>query len=277
MKRLTNDITAIPVSQVKPDPGQPRENFTGIEELAASIVTDGLNQPITVKITGDDQFTVVTGERRYQAHVLAGLDTVDCIVVESTSMNDLLLAQLRENIARESMLPSEEAAGIARAIQRGHHPHDLAQTLGKSTRYVDELMAIGSLPKNMQAAVDNKTLPKAVALELAKNDPAKAKTLYAKIRNTTGVRQMKANLKAATNAAKGKKTNVDGDPAAKAAGQALDALRRATKKFQHHDTRIATLARTRKAAELTAFVTELRTISNAIEATLTEAQAVVNQ
>ena len=228
-----------------------------------------------MRITGDDSFTIVTGERRYLAHKLAGLPTIDCIVVESETMNDLLLAQLRENIARENMLPSEEAAGVCRAIERGHHPHDLAQTLGKTTRYVDELMAIGSLPANMQGAVDNKALPKAVALEIAKNDPEGALRLFDAAMKTTGVRKMRANLKAASNAARGKKTNLDGDPEANVAGKALDALRRAVKKFSSTDTRTATLARSRKAAELSALVTEMRTIANAIEATLDERAAVI--
>jgi ParB family chromosome partitioning protein len=88
----------IPLSEIDVTPNQPREHFTGIDELADSIKTEGLLEPIMVRTVGE-RFQIVHGERRYRASKLAGLTDIPAIVreVDDKSMCRLSLV---ENVQR---------------------------------------------------------------------------------------------------------------------------------------------------------------------------------
>ena len=100
----------INISQIQPNPRQPRKNFkeNDLKELSASIKNQGLIQPIIVREIDDNQYQIVAGERRWRASQLAGLHDVEC-VVRDMEENEILQSALIENIQREDLNVIEEA------------------------------------------------------------------------------------------------------------------------------------------------------------------------
>ena len=104
---------------------QPRTHMdeTALAELAASIATNGLMQPITVRPIGAGHYEIIAGERRYRAAGIAGLSEVPVLIVEVDDKTALSLS-LIENIQREDLNPLEEAQGLHRLINEFHYTHD---------------------------------------------------------------------------------------------------------------------------------------------------------
>ena len=124
-------VIEIPVEQIAPNPYQPRQDFPQPEllSLAASIKSDGILQPLSVRQRGD-KYELIAGERRLRAAILAGLDSVPCIVSEVSDRNSALLS-LVENIQRRDLGFFEEADAIARLIDfYGMTQEDAALRLG---------------------------------------------------------------------------------------------------------------------------------------------------
>lgn len=103
------------VSAIRPNPGQPRKTFKGIEDLAASIAESGLLQPITIRPQGDGTFIIIAGERRYRAVTTLGWETIPAIVVDQDESKAFTLSVL-ENMARNDMTPVEEARSLAQLM-----------------------------------------------------------------------------------------------------------------------------------------------------------------
>ena len=99
-----NGIQKINISQIIPNPSQPRKNFNDkeLKELSYSIKNQGLIQPIIVKPTTDKQFQIIAGERRWRACQLNGMHEVDCVIKDLDDIN-VLEAALIENIQREDL------------------------------------------------------------------------------------------------------------------------------------------------------------------------------
>ena len=105
-----NGVQKINISQIIPNPAQPRKNFKNeeLKELSSSIKNQGLIQPIIVKPTDNNQFQIIAGERRWRACQLNGMHEVDCVVKDLDDTN-VLEAALIENIQREDLNVIEEA------------------------------------------------------------------------------------------------------------------------------------------------------------------------
>lgn len=118
-------------ASVIPNADQPRKRFEpqALAELAASIKENGLVQPISVRPLPDGRFSIVAGERRWRAHVLAGLDTIDANVIDVTDGERDILA-IVENLQRADITPLEEARAYQRMIDTGYTTESLAQKLG---------------------------------------------------------------------------------------------------------------------------------------------------
>ena len=103
--------STLPITQIKPNKGQPRKNFNPDElaELADSIKQNGILQPIIVRKKGTT-YEIVAGERRYQAAKLAGLDEVP-VIIRDISDEDVFKLALIENLQRSDLNPIEEAQG----------------------------------------------------------------------------------------------------------------------------------------------------------------------
>ena len=107
---INNSVQKINISQIVPNPSQPRKNFKDeeLKELSSSIKNQGLIQPIIVKPTNDNQFQIIAGERRWRACQLNGMHEVDCVIKEIDEKS-ILEAALIENIQREDLNVIEEA------------------------------------------------------------------------------------------------------------------------------------------------------------------------
>ena len=131
---------------------QPRTHMdeTALAELATSIATNGLMQPITVRPIGAGRYEIIAGERRYRAAGIAGLNEVPVLIVEVDDRTALSLS-LIENIQREDLNPLEEAQGLQRLIHEFHYTHDSCATaIGRSRSAVSNLLRLLNLAPAVQ-------------------------------------------------------------------------------------------------------------------------------
>ena len=153
-----SDIKEINVDEIRSNPYQPRKNFdqTSLDELAQSIKTYGIFQPIIVKksIKGYD---LIAGERRLRATKLAGLKTIPAIVKNMTDEQMREIALL-ENLQREDLSAIELAWAYKDIIDNSNiKQEDLAHKLGKSRSHVTNILGLLRLPKEVQNLIlDNK-------------------------------------------------------------------------------------------------------------------------
>ena len=127
------ELLQIPISEIRPNPRQPRRTFAeeGLEELARSIQSHGVLQPLTVRRTAQG-WELIAGERRLRSALLAGLETVPCIEAEADENHSALLA-LVENLQRRDLHYFEEAAAIADYLRAsGVTQEEAAAQLGRS-------------------------------------------------------------------------------------------------------------------------------------------------
>lgn len=135
------DVSTLPLDALIPNPAQPRKHFdpAALQELAASIASQGLIQPILVRqvpgqiaTEGPIRYEIVAGERRWRAARLAGLTKIP-VYVRSLSDEDVMAAALIENLQREDLNPIEEAmAFVALRDQFSLTQEDMAKRLGKN-------------------------------------------------------------------------------------------------------------------------------------------------
>ena len=137
----------IPVTNILPGKYQPRRVFReeSLEELSASIVSQGLVQPIVLRKIGKGDYEIISGERRWRAAKLAGLETVPAFVKEASD-ESVLAMSLIENIQREDLAPLEEAYAMQRLIDEFNLTHeDVAKSLGKSRSGVSNTLRLINL------------------------------------------------------------------------------------------------------------------------------------
>ena len=142
---------SLPLSKIKPNPGQPRKDFDQkeLEELADSIRQHGVLQPILVRKLGNE-YQIVAGERRYQASKLAGLKEIPA-VVRDISDEEVFQLALIENLQRQDLNPVEEALGYKQLIeQNGWTQEELAKVLSKSRPAVANTLRLLDLPQEVQ-------------------------------------------------------------------------------------------------------------------------------
>lgn len=148
----TADILRIPVGQIEPNPFQPRMSFDqeALEELADSIRTLGLIQPITVRRKGDGRFQIISGERRFRACQLAGMDMVPAYIRDTNDQGMLEMA-IVENIQRENLDPIEVALSYQRLIEECSLTQEqMAIRVGKKRASVTNYLRLLKLPAKIQ-------------------------------------------------------------------------------------------------------------------------------
>ena len=142
----------LPVGALQPGKYQPRTRMDpgSLEELAASIKSQGLIQPISVRPIGNDRYEIIAGERRWRASQIAGLTEVPVLIREIP--DDAALAMsLIENIQREDLNPLEEAAGLQRLIDEFGMTHQqAADAVGRSRPAASNLLRLLQLAKPAQ-------------------------------------------------------------------------------------------------------------------------------
>lgn len=137
----------IDINLIYPDPNQPRKIFDQekLLELAESIKENGLVQPITIKDDGTGKYIIIAGERRYRAHLLAGLEKIKVNITDYKEVTSEV--QLIENIQREDLTPFEIALSIKAIWEQGKYTKksDLAKKIGKPAPYVSKAFAVFNL------------------------------------------------------------------------------------------------------------------------------------
>lgn len=176
---LEDDTYEIGLDHIQPDPNQPRKVFdkTKLNELAASIRERGVQSPINVYETAAGSYTIISGERRYRAAKIAGLETVPCRVRGRDYDRTLIdLDQLIENVQRADLEPIE----AARALRDLMKKHELSQVqaakrIGKPRTWLAELVSILKIDKKLLDSADG--IAKRVLVEIAREPEKEHKAL----------------------------------------------------------------------------------------------------
>ena len=148
----TADVLRIPVDLIEPNPYQPRMSFDteAMQELATSIKTFGLIQPITVRRKGDDKYQIISGERRYRASILAGMDMIPAYIRDASEQGMLEMA-IVENIQRENLDPIEVAMSYQRLMDECRLTQEqMADRVGKKRASVANQLRLLRLPAKVQ-------------------------------------------------------------------------------------------------------------------------------
>ena len=150
-----NSMREIELSKIIPNPTQPRAKFDdeAMAELVDSIRTLGVIQPITVKRNTDNEYVIISGERRWRASKAAGLEVVPAYIREVDDANLHAMA-LVENIQRQDLNAIEIALGLQRLVDEcGLTQDSLAEKVGKKRSTVANYMRLLRLPSEVQLAL----------------------------------------------------------------------------------------------------------------------------
>jgi ParB family chromosome partitioning protein len=149
-------VTTIPVASIKVSGEQPRKNFSNeaLEELARSIESKGVLQPILVEPVGGDEYVIVAGERRFRAAKLAKLTEIPVLIRSFSPLEKTEIA-LVENLQREDLTPVEDAQGYKTLIDLGKlTQEEVARRVGKNRSTVANSLRLLKLPESMLEALD---------------------------------------------------------------------------------------------------------------------------
>jgi len=147
----------IDLDLIEANQDQPRKYFDEekIKELADSIISHGLVQPIIVNKSSTGKYKIIAGERRFRACKIAGLRQIPVIIKDLTEKEILEIA-LIENIQRQELSAIEEAEGFQKLINEyGYSQGELAVVVGKSRSHVANLLRLNQLPESIKFMINN--------------------------------------------------------------------------------------------------------------------------
>lgn len=189
----------IALKNIEPNPNQPRVEFDEdlIEELSQSIKIHGLIQPITVRKAGRNKFQIISGERRYRASLLAGLEYVPAYLREADDQHTLEMA-LIENIQREDLNAMEVANSYRRLVEEcSLNQEELGNRVGKKRSTVANYLRLLKLPTEIQIALRANLIKMghARALIVVSNQEKQKSLLEDILENDFSVRQVERLVK----------------------------------------------------------------------------------
>lgn len=155
--RVRAGLAEIPVERLRPNPDQPRTRFDegALQELADSICSHGVLQPLLVADAGDDGYTIIAGERRWRAARQAGLATVPAVIRERVDRREDLELALVENLQRRDLTPLEEARAFEQMrASLGLSQADIAARVGIDRSTVANALRLLKLPPDLQELVE---------------------------------------------------------------------------------------------------------------------------
>ena len=201
-EKASADILRIPVDMIEPNPYQPRMNFNqeALEELADSIRTLGLIQPITVRKTVSGRYQIISGERRFRASRLTGMEMIPAYIRDTNDQGMLEMA-IVENIQRENLDPIEVAMSYQRLIEECNLTQEqMAFRVGKKRASVTNYLRLLKLPAKIQHDLKAGILSVGHAkVLLGVDDPALQEALCDfVIREDLSVRQLEDRLRKLT-------------------------------------------------------------------------------
>jgi ParB family chromosome partitioning protein len=173
-------MSSLPVASISANPDQPRKRFEpqALAELAASIKENGLIQAITVRAIPGEQYQIIAGERRWRAHVLAGLETIEANVADISEAERDVLA-IVENLQRADITPLEEGRAYQRMIDSGYTAESLAQKLGlKQPWRITDRTALLRLNPTYLDLLEKGHLSPSQGTELARLEPSDQDLLF---------------------------------------------------------------------------------------------------
>ena len=202
------EMTEIAIADIVPNPTQPRRKFDeqALEELADSIRTLGLIQPITVK-PKEGKYLIISGERRWRAAQAAGVEKVPAYIrdVDDTNLHAMALV---ENIQRQDLNSIEVALGLQRLIDEcGLTQDELADKVGKKRSTISNYMRLLRLPDEVQLAVKEGIISMGHAKAIASLEERKQQLALLKkcVKNNLSVRQAEEAARAIADKATDKK------------------------------------------------------------------------
>ena len=191
-----NTINDIDIRLIKSNPFQPRSDFDreALEELAESIKTQGIIQPITVRKVAAREFQLISGERRLMASKIAGLESIPAYVREANDQQMLEMA-LIENIQRENLNAIEIALSYQRLISECHlKQEELGDRVGKKRTTVNNYLRLLKLPPDIQAGIrdDKISMGHARALINIENVDLQLSLFHKIVKDELSVRKVEA-------------------------------------------------------------------------------------
>lgn len=181
---VVSAVQELSLADIRPNPFQPRTEFEeeALNELAASIKSIGIVQPITVRAVEDGKYEIVAGERRYRASKMAGLTTIPAYI-RKTEDESLLALALIENIQREDLNAIEVAISYQRLMDECELTQDeLSERVGKKRATIANYLRLLKLPAEIQLAVRDKKISMGHARAiLGVDDPETQLMIYEQI------------------------------------------------------------------------------------------------
>lgn len=199
--KVVGAIASIPVSQIETNPFQPRTHFDeeALLELAGSIKEHGIIQPLTVRKMGYDKFQLISGERRFRASQIAGLDEVPAYIRIANDQSMLEMA-IVENVQREDLDAIEEALSYQRLIEECRLTQEqLAEKIGKSRSVITNFLRLLKLPVAIQSGIIDRSIAMGHARALVgiKDETAQLAVYQKVIEESLSVRQTEELVKVA--------------------------------------------------------------------------------
>ena len=215
-KNAVSGAVTLPISQVEPGLNQPRKRFEpeALADLAESIRTHGIIQPITVRKLTSGYYQIIAGERRWRAAKAAGLDEVPAVIIEADDRKVMELG-LIENLQREDLNPVEEARGYQVLIQdHGLTQEEVAQRMGKSRPAITNALRLLALPEAVLILLEEGSLSAghARAILAAPSPELQIQAAQQTATQNLSVRQTEALVKLLQKAAQEPKAKPKGSP-----------------------------------------------------------------
>ncbi|RVT47598.1 ParB/RepB/Spo0J family partition protein [Rheinheimera sediminis] len=152
-----SELQKLPIEWLKPGKYQPRKDMSqdALEDLASSIRSQGIIQPIVVRQVGEESYEIIAGERRWRASQLAQLDVIPCIIKDVPDEAAVAIA-LIENIQREDLNAMEEAIALQRLLSEFELTHQqVADAVGKSRASVTNLLRLNQLNDDVKLLLEH--------------------------------------------------------------------------------------------------------------------------
>ena len=152
-----SELRKLPIEFLQPGKYQPRKDMSpeALEELASSIRSQGVIQPIVVRLVSTDKYEIIAGERRWRAAQLAQLDVVPCLIKDVPDEAAVAIA-LIENIQREDLNAMEEAQALDRLMNEFELTHqEVAEAVGKSRTTITNLLRLNNLNDDVKLLVEH--------------------------------------------------------------------------------------------------------------------------
>lgn len=154
---VESELSKLPIEYLKPGKYQPRKDMSpdALEELASSIRSQGVIQPIVVRQTDKNSYEIIAGERRWRAAQMAQLDNLPCLIKDVPDEAAVAIA-LIENIQREDLNAMEEAQALNRLMKEFELTHaEVAEAVGKSRTSVTNLLRLNNLNDDVKLLLEH--------------------------------------------------------------------------------------------------------------------------